>query len=91
MDGALAAIRVARTTVCPFVGTCGGCQHVVIEYARHVLGVVDDAQHAEYDPYASRLFITPLSCSLAGRTMRVFLIPGSRSHASYGCAVADEQ
>jgi CTP synthase (UTP-ammonia lyase) len=31
------------------LGTCGGFQHVVIEYARNVLGFAD-AQHAEYDP-----------------------------------------
>jgi CTP synthase (UTP-ammonia lyase) len=64
--GALNAIRYAREHDLPLLATCGGCQHVVIEYARNVLGF-EDAAHAEYDPYASTLFITPLSCSLVGQ------------------------
>lgn len=54
----------------PLLGTCGGFQHVVIEYARNVLGIAD-AQHAEHDPYASTLLVTPLSCSLAGQALTV--------------------
>jgi CTP synthase (UTP-ammonia lyase) len=49
LNGALNAIRLAREEGRPFIGTCGGFQHVVIEYARNVLGFAD-AQHAEYDP-----------------------------------------
>lgn len=69
LNGAIEAIRVAREGDWPCIGTCGGFQHMVIEYARNVLGILD-AQHAEYDPYASNLFISELSCSLAGKTMR---------------------
>ena len=39
MDGALAGIRFARETSRPFLGTCAGFQHGVIEFARNVLGV----------------------------------------------------
>lgn len=70
MDGALKVIRYAREQDIPLLGTCGGYQHVVLEYARNVLGF-SDAAHAEYDPYASDLFISELSCSLAGQTMTV--------------------
>jgi CTP synthase (UTP-ammonia lyase) len=90
MDGALAAIRLAREEGVPLLGTCGGFQHVVIEYARNVLGF-EDAQHAEYDPYASTLFVTPLSCSLAGRRMSVNLEPGSRAAVAYGATAAEER
>jgi len=83
MSGALEAIRIARTTNCPFLGTCGGFQHTIIEYARAVLGIAD-AQHAEYEPGAARLFITPLSCSLVGKTMQVALVTGSRAFQAYG-------
>ena len=38
-----------------------------------------DAAHAESDPYASCLFITPLSCSLVGTTMEVNITPGSKA------------
>lgn len=90
MDGALEAIRVARTRGVPLLGTCGGFQHVVLEFARNVLGVVD-ADHAEYDPSASNLFITPLSCSLAGQQMDVELRPGTLAATTYGSLAATER
>jgi CTP synthase (UTP-ammonia lyase) len=40
MVGALNAIRFCRKGGVPLLGTCGGCQYVVIEYARNVLGFV---------------------------------------------------
>ena len=81
--GALAGIRHAREHDVPFIGTCGGSQHMMIEYARNVMGI-EDAAHAETDPYASRLFITPLSCSLVGQTMAVAIKPGSKAAAAIG-------
>jgi len=83
LEGALAGIRYARENGLPFLGTCGGFQHLVLEYARDVLGVTD-AEHAETSPYASRLFITPLSCSLKGKTMDVEILPGTRAAEAYG-------
>jgi CTP synthase (UTP-ammonia lyase) len=88
--GALAALRHGREHGVPTLGTCGGCQHMVIEYARHVLGF-EDAQHAEYDPYASRLFVSELACSPAGKTMPVTLVPGSKVAALYGRTQVEEQ
>jgi CTP synthase (UTP-ammonia lyase) len=85
----LRAIRHARERGVPCFGTCGGFQHMVLEYARHVLGF-RDAQHAEYDPYASRLFITELACTLAGREMRLSFVPGSRVARIYGALSATE-
>lgn len=90
MAGALAAIRTCRLGGMPLLATCGGCQHVIVEYARSVLGHVD-AQHAEYDPYASTLFVTPLSCSLVGTTMAVTLDPGSSLAGIYGRTQIEEQ
>jgi CTP synthase (UTP-ammonia lyase) len=90
LDGALAALRHAREQGTPALGTCGGCQHMVLEYARNVLGFAD-ARHAEYDPYASRLFISELTCSLAGQTMPVELTPGSAAAALYGADKAEER
>src|SRR5271156_838428 len=80
---ALAGIRCARESNIPFLGTCGGFQHMLIEYARNVMGFTE-AAHAESDPYASCLFVTPLSCSLVGRTMEVAIEPGSRAAAACG-------
>jgi len=62
-EGALAAIRYARESDTPFLGTCGGFQHAALEFVRNVLGE-NDAQHAELDPTASSLAITPLACEL---------------------------
>jgi CTP synthase (UTP-ammonia lyase) len=62
----------------------------IIEYARHVL-MIQDAQHAEYDPYASRLFISELTCSLAGRKMAVQLDPDSKAARAYGATNITEQ
>ncbi|HEY3756430.1 MAG TPA: hypothetical protein VGL42_09810 [Opitutaceae bacterium] len=63
-EGALAAIAEARTAPLPFLGTCGGFQHALMEYARDVLK--RDAFHQETDPEAAEPLIAKLSCSLAG-------------------------
>jgi CTP synthase (UTP-ammonia lyase) len=70
MPGALQVIRFTRENGVPCLGTCGGFQHMVIEFARNVL-FIREAQHAEYDPYASELVVTPLSCSLKGQTLEI--------------------
>lgn len=90
MDNTLRAIRYARENRIPCFGTCGGFQHMVIEYARNVLGF-KDAQHAEYAPYASTLFISKLACSLVGREMQLSFMPGSQVAGVYGSLVAVEQ
>lgn len=79
----LDAIQFARGQNVATLGTCGGYQHMVIEFARNVLGI-RDAQHAEYDPYASRLIVSQLPCFLGGREMEISLSPGSRTAAAYG-------
>jgi CTP synthase (UTP-ammonia lyase) len=90
IDGALAAIEAARAAHLPLLGTCGGFQHVIVEFARDVLGITD-AAHAEYGPSAGSLFITALECSLRGRQMTVTLVPGSVAAAAYPAATAAER
>ncbi|MFT3827326.1 MAG: hypothetical protein QM731_25585 [Chitinophagaceae bacterium] len=70
MQGVLKMIEFARVNRFPVLGTCGGFQHMVIEFARNVLNI-KDAAHAEDDPYASRLVINPLSCNLKGSPLEV--------------------
>lgn len=89
MEKVLWAIRYARENNIPCFGTCGGFQHIIIEYARNVLGF-KDAKHAEYDPYASNLFISRLACSLAGREMQLRFVPESQVAAIYGNLSATE-
>jgi CTP synthase (UTP-ammonia lyase) len=62
-------IRWARLERKPFIGTCAGFQHAVLEFARNVLGI-NDAMHAEYDLNASDLIVTPLTGSLVGKQYR---------------------
>jgi len=88
-DGALRAIRYARELGVPFLGTCGGFQHAVLEYARSVLGWAD-AEHAETAPDATRLVVMPLACSLVEVTATVHFVPGSRIAAAYGAPDAVE-
>ena len=83
MDGALRAIRFARERGVPFLGTCGGFQHALIEYARDVLGILD-ADHAESNPGAATRLITPLSCGLVDTEGAIDLREGSRIRAIYG-------
>lgn len=60
-----------------------------IEYARNVFGF-KDAQHAEYNPYASKLFISQLACSLASRAMQLSFVAGSQVASIYGDLSATE-
>lgn len=83
MEGALRAIRHAREQVVPFLGSCGGFQHVLVEYARHVLGWTD-AQHAETAPGAELAVVTPLACALVEVQDAVDLVPHTRIAAAYG-------
>jgi CTP synthase (UTP-ammonia lyase) len=90
LEGALLAIRFARENGVPLLGTCGGFQHLVLEYARNVMGIAD-AQHAEIDPTASRLILTALTRSPAGKKMPVTLLEGSRVASWYGRTRTVEQ
>jgi CTP synthase (UTP-ammonia lyase) len=83
LDGALEMIRWARLERKPFIGTCAGFQHAVLEFARNVLGI-NDAMHAEYDLNASNLIVTPLTCSLVGKKLAIRLKPGSCAASFYG-------
>lgn len=82
MQGALTAIRYARENRIPLLGTCGGFQHLIVEFARDVAGIAD-ADHAESSPGAARLAVTPLDCSLAGQTHSVRIIAGTQAAAIY--------
>jgi CTP synthase (UTP-ammonia lyase) len=83
IDGALLAIRFARENHRPFLGTCGGFQHAIVEYARNVLGWAD-AEHGETSPDAQRRVITLLECALIETTDAIRLRPGSRIAQAYG-------
>ena len=89
MDGALRGIRFAREKGRPFLGTCGGFQHALIEYARNVLGLID-ADHAESNPETSFPLMVALQCALVEATGTIMLQPGTRVAALYGQSQAVE-
>lgn len=90
MDGALQALKYAREHHVPTLGTCGGCQYMIIEYARHVLGMLE-ADNAESNPDAAIQLIIPLACSRTALITTSFLTPGSRVAAIYGTNEVTEQ
>jgi CTP synthase (UTP-ammonia lyase) len=81
-EGAFIAIRYARENSVPFLGTCGGFQHAIIEYARNVLGW-HDAAHAETDS-EGRMVIAPLSCSLVEKSDTIELRANTLIAKAYG-------
>ncbi|WP_028626422.1 CTP synthase C-terminal region-related (seleno)protein [Metapseudomonas resinovorans] len=88
-EGVLQAIAHTRRNAQPFLGTCGGFQHALLEHARHVLGWTD-AEHAENSPDAPRAVISPLPCALRETLERVQLLPGSKLAQAYGAHEAFE-
>jgi CTP synthase (UTP-ammonia lyase) len=55
-----------------------------------VLGI-EDAEHQESTPGASRLLISKLSCSLVGESERIEIKPGTLAHQVYGNEEAVEK
>jgi CTP synthase (UTP-ammonia lyase) len=89
MTGALDAIRWARETRRPLLGTCGGFQHALIEFARNVAGL-KGADHAETNPDASTLVVAPLSCAMVEKTGPLCFEPGSLIQRAYAADSATE-
>ena len=90
MAAALAAIKFARQSQRPFLGTCGGFQHAVLEYIRNALGHAA-ADHTETAPDAAMPIIARLSCSLVEKAGGVFFCEGSRLQSIYGGNSAEEE
>lgn len=93
--GALEAVRTARENGIPFLGTCGGFQHALLEYARNVCGMA--ARHAENDPRGADqaddgdVLIAPLACSLVGHEGMLRTVPGSLAEHLLGARESVER
>ena len=90
LQGVLAVIRSAREQGIPLLGTCGGFQHLILEFVRNVLGHAD-AVHAEYEPEGKQQALSRLSCSLVGRTQVVRFDAASRLAKIYGRTSSEEE
>ena len=93
----IAAVTCAREREIPFLGTCGGFQHAILELARNLAGI-ERAHHAEYGSTDTDV-IVELECSLVGHEGPIHYTPGTliaeiagvdrsveRYHCAYGIA-----
>ena len=69
-DAALWAIQYARVHCVAFLGTCGGYQHALLEYARNVLGLKNSG-HTELDPAAAMPLLHPMQCGLIEQSQKI--------------------
>lgn len=103
IEGKLGAIRFARENRIPLLGICLGLQCMVIEYARHVVGLAD-ANSAEFDDKAHDQVIATMADQMEvmsgdremGGTMRLGryiaeLAEGSIVREAYGQAEVAER
>ncbi len=89
VDGVLSAIRFAREHDVAFLGTCGGFQHMLLEFARNVCGL--EADHAENVADTQDPLIRLLSCSLMGEERLVHVVPGTRAAGVLGSSPRTER
>ena len=99
IEGMIAAARIARERQVPLLGICLGMQVMVVEYARHVLGL-PDAHSTEFSVTTSAPVISLMAeqnevVDLGG-TMRLGAYPallseGSQVAALYGTSVVSER
>lgn len=91
IDGVLKIIQYGRENRIPTIGTCGGFQHMVLEYARNVLHI-KAAEHAEHNPNSSDLILTPLSCNLKGQKLSIEIISEkSKTYTAYNKITIQEK
>ncbi len=99
IEGKLKAIQFAREHRVPFLGICLGMQCAVIEFARHVLGLLG-ANSTEFEAKTTHPVISLLEeqqgVNNLGGTMRLGawpcrLIPGTKAQAAYQADLIQER
>ena len=102
IEGKIAAIKFARENKIPYFGLCYGMQLMVIEHARHVLGI-KDAHTVEINPSTAHPIVDVMETQKDviasgnyGGTMRLGVYPaalkeGSIAREAYGAAQVDER
>ncbi len=89
-EGALTAITAARVEGIPLLGTCGGFQYLLLEFARSVCGITS-ADHAETDPDSPELLLVPLECKLFGEEDTVVVAKGTTAARAMGPGLSTER
>ncbi|WP_329145010.1 hypothetical protein OIU91_10330 [Streptomyces sp. NBC_01456] len=77
-DGALTAVATARERRIPFLGTCAGFHHAVLQFARDTCGL--DVGHADNEPDCVAPLIVPLKRPLLGHQRIVSIQQKSLTH-----------
>ncbi len=99
VDGKILAARYARENLVPYLGLCLGMQVMVIEAARHMLGLAD-ANSTEFDPATKYPVIDFMeeqrTIKHKGGSMRLgsypcSIKPGSLAHSVYGKTMVTER
>lgn len=99
VEGKILAARWAREHNMPYLGLCLGMQIIIIEAARHLLGL-KDANSAEFFADGPHPVIWMMeaqkSVTRKGGSMRLgsypcTLVPGSKAHSAYGKDLVDER
>ena len=92
VDGVIKGIRLAREMNIPFLGTCGGSQYTLLEFARNVAGMTN-AGHPEINPHTDMPLLIKIACSIDRRkgkaprmlgTFEINLEPGTEAFRLYG-------
>jgi len=73
-ENVIATVTTARELQIPFLGTCGGFQHAILELARNLAGI-EQAHHAEYGVTDTDVIVA-LECSLVGHDGPIHYTPG---------------
>lgn len=89
-DGAMRAIRHARVTRTPFLGTSAGFQYALVEFARNALGL-SEADHQKSNPKCGIPLISALDSALAGVRARVRMMDGTHIRRAYAVPESVEE
>ena len=97
IEGKLGALRFAREQGIPTLGLCLGLQCMVVEYARHVVGL-EGASSSEFDPETPFPVIATMAEQVdildhgdLGGTMRLGLYPAQLREGSLAAELYGEQ
>ena len=99
IEGKITAIQYTRTHDIPTFGICLGMQMMVIEFARHVLGLADahstemnpDTQHPVIDLMEEQKNITGMGGTMRLGAYDCALQEGSKARSIYGKALIQER